>query len=94
LPDCFCSADGTKVPGDIEVAQVPQMVTLSFNGAMNIDNLPIYQQVTILHRALRDKFLSQNYMYLDIIHSQKFQKKSDTVDGLVKLKKWLKANGT
>jgi hypothetical protein len=45
--DCFCSADGTKIPGEIEVAQVPQMVTLTFNGAMNIDNLPIYQQVTL-----------------------------------------------
>jgi len=45
LPDCFCSADGTKIPGEIEVAQVPQMVTLTFNGAMNIDNLPIYQQI-------------------------------------------------
>lgn len=45
LPDCFCSADGTKVPGEIELTQVPQMITLSFNGAMNIDNLPIYQQI-------------------------------------------------
>lgn len=45
LPDCFCSADGTKVPGDMEVGQVPQMIALTFNGAVNIDNIPIYQKI-------------------------------------------------
>ena len=25
--------------GDLEVGQVPQMVTLTFNGAVNIDNI-------------------------------------------------------
>ena len=45
IPDCFCSADGTKVPGNLEVAQVPQMITLSFNGAVNVDNIPIYQEI-------------------------------------------------
>ena len=45
IPDCFCSADGTKVPGNLEVAQVPQMITLSFNGAINVDNIPIYQEI-------------------------------------------------
>ena len=36
LPDCFCSADGTVIPGaaDASVEQTPQMVTLSFNGAV------------------------------------------------------------
>jgi len=45
LPDCFCSADGTKIPGDLEVGQVPQMITLTFNGAVNIDNIRIYQEI-------------------------------------------------
>jgi len=45
IPDCFCSADGTKVPGDLGVEQVPMMIMLSFNGAMNVDNIPIYQEV-------------------------------------------------
>ncbi|TRY78381.1 hypothetical protein TCAL_13801 [Tigriopus californicus] len=45
LPDCFCSADGTQVPGDLEVGQVPQMVTLTFNGAVNSDNIPIFQEI-------------------------------------------------
>lgn len=35
LPDCFCSADGTAIPGNLEPNQVPQMVLLSFSGAVN-----------------------------------------------------------
>ena len=45
IPDCFCSADGTQFPGKHEVGQVPQMITLSFNGAINQDNIPIYQDL-------------------------------------------------
>lgn len=35
LPDCFCSADGTSIPGQLQPNQVPQMVLLSFSGAVN-----------------------------------------------------------
>lgn len=35
LPDCFCSPDGTQVPGNLQPNQVPQMVLLSFSGAVN-----------------------------------------------------------
>jgi len=45
LPECFCSPDGTQVPGDLEITQVPQMITLTFNGAVNVDNIGIYQEV-------------------------------------------------
>ena len=43
LPDCFCSPDGTRVPGNIDPAQVPQMITITFNGAVNSDNIDLYQ---------------------------------------------------
>ena len=45
LPDCFCSADGTRIPGELEAQQVPQMITLTFNGAMNIDNIDLYEEI-------------------------------------------------
>jgi len=45
LPECFCSPDGTQVPGDLEITQVPQMITLTFNGAVNVDNIGIYQDI-------------------------------------------------
>lgn len=35
LPDCFCSPDGTSIPGGLQPNQVPQMVVLSFSGAVN-----------------------------------------------------------
>jgi hypothetical protein len=45
LPDCFCSPDGTRVPGNIDPAQVPQMITITFNGAVNTDNIDVYRLV-------------------------------------------------
>jgi len=45
LPDCFCSPDGTRVPGNIDPAQVPQMITITFNGAVNSDNIDLFQQI-------------------------------------------------
>ncbi|CAH2104741.1 unnamed protein product [Euphydryas editha] len=45
LPDCFCSADGTRIPGGIEPTQVPQMITITFNGAVNVDNMDLYDQI-------------------------------------------------
>ena len=45
-PDCFCSADGTVIPGDdASVDQTPQMVTLSFNGAVTGTNMAAYQKI-------------------------------------------------
>ncbi|KAG8226867.1 hypothetical protein J437_LFUL006576 [Ladona fulva] len=45
LPDCFCSADGTRIPGGIEPNQVPQMITITFNGAVNVDNIDLYEEL-------------------------------------------------
>ncbi|XP_057374878.1 chitin deacetylase 1-like [Daphnia carinata] len=45
LPDCYCSADGTRIPGDLEANNVPQMITLTFNGAMNTDNIDLYEEI-------------------------------------------------
>lgn len=35
LPNCWCSEDGTLVPGLLPPNQIPQMVLLSFSGAVN-----------------------------------------------------------
>ncbi|KAG9435986.1 hypothetical protein HZU67_02409 [Apis mellifera carnica] len=45
LPDCYCSADGTRIPGNIEPSQVPQMITITFNGAVNVDNIDLYEEI-------------------------------------------------
>lgn len=45
LPDCFCSPDGTRIPGAINVDQVPQMITITFDGAINSDNLDLYDEI-------------------------------------------------
>lgn len=35
LPNCFCTNDGTLIPGNIQPTQTPQMVLISFSGALN-----------------------------------------------------------
>jgi hypothetical protein len=45
LPNCYCSADGTVIPGNIEKTQVPMMITITFNGAVNTENIDIYQDI-------------------------------------------------
>ena len=34
LPKCFCSEDGESIPNDLNLNEVPQMVLISFNGAV------------------------------------------------------------
>ena len=41
----YTSPDGTQIPGDVEAANTPQMVTITFNGAINQDNIWIYQDI-------------------------------------------------
>ncbi|KAL3272983.1 hypothetical protein HHI36_014440 [Cryptolaemus montrouzieri] len=48
LPQCFCSRDGTKIPGDLSAKDVPQMVLLTFDDAVNIDNWDIYTRQLLL----------------------------------------------
>lgn len=45
LPECFCSPDGTRIPGDLESKDVPQMILMSFDGAMNNMNYPHYRSL-------------------------------------------------
>ena len=44
LPDCFCSVDGTLIPGNLEVNQVPQMVIITFDDAVNSENWDLYNK--------------------------------------------------
>ncbi|XP_071451813.1 chitin deacetylase 1 [Hetaerina americana] len=43
LPDCFCSVDGTAVPGNMLPSQIPQMIILTFDDAVNADNWELFQ---------------------------------------------------
>ncbi|KAG0700094.1 MAM and LDL-receptor class A domain-containing protein 1 [Chionoecetes opilio] len=45
LPDCFCSRDGTLTPANMEPSQVPQMITLTFDDAVNYENWNLYNQL-------------------------------------------------
>ncbi|CAB3253442.1 unnamed protein product [Arctia plantaginis] len=42
LPNCFCSKDGTEIPGNLVSSQTPQMITLTFDGPVNHENWEVY----------------------------------------------------
>jgi len=45
LPDCFCSVDSKAVPGDLKPETIPQMITLSFDDAVNNNNFEVYEKL-------------------------------------------------
>lgn len=45
LPDCFCSEDGTTIPGDLPAKDVPQMITITFDDAINNNNIDLYKEM-------------------------------------------------
>ncbi|KAJ8981896.1 hypothetical protein NQ317_007288, partial [Molorchus minor] len=44
LPDCFCSRDGTDIPGNLYPSQVPQMILVTFDDSINDDNWELYRK--------------------------------------------------
>merc|ERR1712142_351242 len=45
LPHCYCSVSGTDVPGGLDPQDVPQMILLTFDDAINNNNMEIYEQI-------------------------------------------------
>lgn len=42
LPDCWCSKDGTRVPGNLSTTAIPQMITITFSDAINAENFDLF----------------------------------------------------
>ncbi|XP_046434302.1 chitin deacetylase 1 [Neodiprion fabricii] len=45
LPDCWCSKEGTRVPGNLSVSNIPQMISITFNDAVNAENIDLYSNI-------------------------------------------------
>ncbi|CAG0924559.1 unnamed protein product, partial [Notodromas monacha] len=45
IPECFCSLDGTAVPGNLDPQRIPQMVTVTFDDAINVANIELYNEI-------------------------------------------------
>ncbi|CAH1407765.1 unnamed protein product [Nezara viridula] len=45
LPFCFCSRDGTIIPGRLDPEKTPQIILLTFDGAVNLNNYDHYKRV-------------------------------------------------
>lgn len=42
LPDCWCSKDGRTIPGNLTVSMVPQMIAVTFDDAVNGENIELF----------------------------------------------------
>ncbi|ROT63399.1 chitin deacetylase 1 precursor [Penaeus vannamei] len=51
LPYCHCSFDGTEIPGGLRAEQVPQIIMLTFDGAVNDLNFDTYNQIFLENRT-------------------------------------------
>jgi len=55
LPNCFCSSDGTQAPGvdggKLEITNIPQMITMTFAGAVNGENINVYNKLFNIDRV-------------------------------------------
>uniref|UniRef100_T1GW61 Chitin-binding type-2 domain-containing protein n=1 Tax=Megaselia scalaris TaxID=36166 RepID=T1GW61_MEGSC len=46
LPSCFCSKDGTVIPNHLRLTDVPQMIVLTFEDAINHENWELFSKYT------------------------------------------------
>ena len=49
LPNCYCSEDGTFIPGNLNMNETPQFVLLGFAGAINELVFDAYKKVLGYH---------------------------------------------
>lgn len=38
LPNCWCSSDGTEIPGNLTSPTIPQMIVITFEDAVNSEH--------------------------------------------------------
>ncbi|KAG8196758.1 hypothetical protein JTE90_014491 [Oedothorax gibbosus] len=77
LPECYCSADATRIPGGLEKSETPLMVLLSFDGAVNSLNFDHYLKLLTKNRTnpngcpIKGTFFV-SHEYTSHFHLQKF----------------------
>lgn len=49
LPDCWCSQDGKRIPNNLTHTEVPQMIMITFNDAVNAENFDFYSSKFYLY---------------------------------------------
>lgn len=45
LPNCWCSKDGTAIPGNLTASTVPQMISITFDDAVNAENFELFSKI-------------------------------------------------
>ncbi|XP_071519200.1 chitin deacetylase 1-like isoform X2 [Panulirus ornatus] len=45
LPDCFCYHSGNEIPHNMDPQDIPQMITITFDDAVNNNNMDLYDRI-------------------------------------------------
>ncbi|XP_011497525.1 PREDICTED: uncharacterized protein LOC105361915 isoform X2 [Ceratosolen solmsi marchali] len=45
LPQCWCSTDGTEIPGNLSSPVIPQMIMVTFEDAINSENFELFTKL-------------------------------------------------
>jgi len=45
LPNCFCSFNGKAIPGGLKKGDTPQMITITFDDALNVGNHDLFEEL-------------------------------------------------
>ncbi|KYN02697.1 hypothetical protein ALC62_06497 [Cyphomyrmex costatus] len=76
LPYCFCSRDGTIIPGGLHPEETPQMIIMTFDGAINHNNFDHYQKIFTQDRLNPNNcplkgtfFISHEYCNYNMVQS-------------------------
>ncbi|XP_006617231.1 uncharacterized protein LOC102672538 [Apis dorsata] len=76
LPYCFCSRDGTIIPGGLHPDETPQMIIMTFDGAINHNNFDHYQKIFATDRLNPNNcplkgtfFISHEYCNYNMVQS-------------------------
>lgn len=75
LPNCWCSKDGTRIPGNLTVLAVPQMIMITFDDAVNAENFELYssKKPVFINEINFITLIVSSFFFLKKFFSRKFE---------------------
>ena len=60
LPECWCSLNGAEIPGNLSSFKIPQMITVTFEDAVNPENFELFTSKTLSWLKISKTLCFQN----------------------------------
>lgn len=102
LPECYCSTDGTQIPGGLALEDVPQMIALTLTGGINLLNYAYFEKLFTSNRTnpngcriLGTFFVSHdytNYQYVQKLYAMGNEIGVNSISGRKPEEYWTKGS--